>query len=253
MQENRIHNMGYAVQKRNDFISIVIPAWNEKNRLPNYLNQWLVFLPGKFDEFEIIIVDDGSSDGLFEELIKRTEYGKYLFVLRRKHEGKGAAVKAGMLKARGDIVLFCDADGASPVEECTSLYNKHVESGAPIIIASRNANSGANSVKNSFFRHFIGRIFRLIVTFLTDLRFYDTQCGFKLFTSHAVRMIFPKVTTPGWAFDIEVLLWAKKFGLPVFEVPVSWHGMKDSRTKPFRDALPMLLDVIRIKRLVGRP
>jgi len=236
----------------NPEISIVIPAFNEARRLPDYLESWLELLPQKFRSFEIIIVDDGSTDDLFAVLAEHPAFGKVLRVLRQTNQGKGAAVKRGMLSARGHLRLFADADGATPAAEISALLNEYDESRAPIVIGSRLAKAGKTEIKRKWFRHYLGRIFTTLVSAVADLDVYDSQCGFKLFSARAAEKVFSHLEDPGWAFDIELLLWAKKFNFPIVEVAVNWRDVPGSKIKIFKDGLKMIVAVFRIKHRLAK-
>lgn len=233
-------------------LSVVIPAYNEEERLPRYLKEWMEFLDNKGSAYEIIVVNDGSTDHLINVLAEWDEYGKKFRVISQENKGKGSAVRTGMLAAKGDIRLFCDADGSTPVIELAKLLLKYDPKTSPIIIGSRRVIDGENIVHRDPLRHLAGRVFAFILRLITNLRFFDTQCGFKLFSGAAADKIFSISIINGWVFDVEILSLARKCGFAVTEVPISWTHKEGSKVRLASDGVVMLVDAIKIRYRMSR-
>lgn len=228
-------------------ISIVIPAYNEQRRLPKTLLSTLDWCQQNLPSYEIIIVDDGSTDdtpvlsGLFSKQIPEIRH------LLCPHFGKGAAVRMGMLNAVGRYVLFMDADGATPLHEIKT-FHRELQNGCDIAIGSRVVqNPDETQVDTSFHRKIIGRTFAAIVNVFAVPGFADTQCGFKMFRQQVIREIFGRQKLMGFAFDVEVLYIAKALSLEVSEVPVNWVNQPGSKVNILTDSIKMFYDILRIK------
>jgi len=230
-------------------LSVVIPAYNERQRLPAELDRWLTLLRSRGESFEVLVVDDGSRDGTGEYVEEQAKTNPELRLIRNPgNQGKGFSIRNGMLQARGARRLMSDADGATPPGEyyrLLQLYNAEI---FPIVIGARIPLRGMTQVKRRLSRHYSGRIFATLMSILSGLRYYDTQCGFKLFSAQAAAAIFPHVECSRWAFDVEVLIVAEKLGFGVAEAPVNWEEMPGSKLSVFRSAPKMLWDVWRIRR-----
>jgi glycosyltransferase involved in cell wall biosynthesis len=222
-------------------LSIVIPAYNEEARLPATLDRVLAWLDRQQLEFrELIVVDDGSSDRT--TAVAESRAGVRL--LRNPgNRGKGYAVRHGMLEARGEWVLYSDADLSAPIEDATILYKAAAESGAQIAIGSRALDRSLVSVHQSSFREWSGRAFNVIMRAVTGLKFRDTQCGFKLYRGDAAKAVFSRQKLDGFSFDVEDLYLAKQAGLRAIEVPVHWANVEGTKVsmgqgiKSFADLL----------------
>lgn len=215
-------------------LSIVIPAYNEINRLPITLSFIHRYLDGR--EYEVIVVDDGSTDGT-EKLIYRERLIKL-----PANQGKGFAVKKGVLAANGDKILVMDADLATPLREMEKLLASECD----IAIGSR-ALAGSKVYGRIKLRSLAGKVFPFLVRLITGLNFRDTQCGFKLFSKAAAHRIFKSVTSKGFAFDVEVLMLAREYGFSVEEIPIEWYEKPGSKVHVFKDGLHMLKEVYRFK------
>jgi len=233
-------------------ISIVFPAYNEKNRLPRSLRLTKEFMSGTGHSFEIIVVDDGSTDGTPEYAREAlASSGVDLRVLRHEtNRGKGQAVRTGIDAATGKYVLFSDADLSTPIEELPGLLS-HVDDGFDIAIGSRALDRERVEVRQAAGRDYSGRLFNVLVQALLLPGIHDTQCGFKLF----VREIIPELTSrqkiTGFSFDVELLWIARKLGFSIKEVPVRWLNDPETKVKFFSDGPKMILDLLRI-RLIHR-
>lgn len=224
--------------------SVIIPAYNEETRLPATLATLKECLPGH--ECEIIVVDDGSTDCT----ASIAEKAGCRVVCQSLNMGKGAAVKAGIKVARGELILVTDADLATPLTELPKLLAA-LEGGADVAMGSR-AVSGAVVKRASFKRKLSGKVFSIIVRHLTGLKHFDTQCGFKLFRGTVAKELFILAECQGFAYDVEILVLAKALNLTVKEVGVNWIDMPGSKVKLVRDSLRMVKELLEIrKRLDG--
>lgn len=226
-------------------LSIVIPAYNEEARLPRSLQAVAEFVATQADPIEVVVVDNNSQDrthAIADEFAARLPYLRVLFEGR---QGKGAAIRTGMLAARGEYRFICDADLSMPIPEVTRFLPPHL-SGHDIAIGSREA-PGAVRYDEPPHRHLMGRVFNTIVRLLAVPGFQDTQCGFKMFTARAAEALFPLQTLDGWGFDVEVLHAAQKRGYRIVEVPIPWYYKANTRIHPLRDSLDMLREVLKIR------
>jgi dolichyl-phosphate beta-glucosyltransferase len=228
-------------------ISIIIPAYNEENRLPQYLDSILLYFGLRKLSFEVLVVDDGSTDSTSAIVERLMNQNPNVQLIRLPHNrGKGYAVKTGMLQSCGRLRLFADADGATPIEELERL-EKAIECGADVAIASRALHSESCSVKAKFHRKVVGAVFNFIVRALTVKGIKDTQCGFKLFTSKSASTVFPLQKIEDFGFDVELLYISKLKGFHISEVPVNWNDIKGTKVRIIKDSIDMFLDVIRVK------
>ena len=227
------------------FLSVIVPAYNEAARIIATLETLAQYLDGQAYDWEVIIVDDGSDDGT-AELVGRWSSGRDGFCLESiRHGGKGAAVRHGMLAAKGRYRFMCDADLAMPIAHLSDFLAQMSE-GYDIVIGSRQI-AGANRYGESSSRHLMGRAFNTTVHLLAVRGLQDTQCGFKCFSAAAARELFPLQRTTGWGFDVELLYLASKRGMRILEMPIEWHHDADSRLSPFSAGLAMLRDVLAVR------
>jgi dolichyl-phosphate beta-glucosyltransferase len=232
-------------------ISVVIPAYNEEARLGPTLERAMAFLAGRGVPWEIVVASDGSTDRTCEVATATAAGSPHVKVLALSpNRGKGAAVRAGMLAARGDRILFSDADLATPIEELDKL-GAHLDGGADIAIASRAAPGADIRVRQHPMRELMGRTFNTMVRTLVLGGIKDTQCGFKLFTRAAAHDLFGRATVDGFAFDVEVL-WLAQGKYRVAEVPVVWRHIEESKVSPGVDAARMFADLVRLRLRHGR-
>jgi dolichyl-phosphate beta-glucosyltransferase len=226
--------------------TIVIPAYNEADRIVQTLDHILVYACEKQWSVEIIVVDDGSTDATAEIVTNYAIYNPSIRLIRNPvHRGKGHCVRMGVMDATGHVVLITDADLPACMEETSMLFQKLSE-GADIVIGSRWLKPGLQQIRQSFLRRGLGRCFNLLVRLLLGLRFRDTQCGFKAFTNQAANLTFRFQTVSGWAFDAELLVIAKGLRMVVKEVPVRIQHDRRSKLKPFLHGFEMLSEVVRI-------
>jgi dolichyl-phosphate beta-glucosyltransferase len=229
-------------------LTIVIPAFNEARRVGGTLAEVIGFLRTQPWEWDIRVVDDGSRDGTAAvvEEVARTE--PRVVVQCEPHRGKGGAVKAGLLAARGEYRFICDADLSMPIRELQRFLPPALD-GFDVAIGSREGMS-ARRIGEPAYRHLMGRLFNAFVQRLALPGIEDSQCGFKMFTARAVEEIFPLVTVDGWAFDVEVLTIARARSLRIVEIPIEWHFGEQSQLSMVRDGFGMLMELLRIKARV---
>jgi len=242
----------------NDALSVVVPAFNEARRLPALLDALAgegrrAFDAAGLELAEVIVVDDGSTDGTSELVRARSDGAIRLRALRlERNRGKGAAVQAGMLAARGRFGLLTDADMATPLEDVARLAAA-VENGADVAIGSRALPSSDILVHQPGHRELMGKGFNRALRLLTGLPYRDTQCGFKLFRLPAARRLFELQRVSGFAYDAELLVLARQLGLSVAEVGVRWADDRETTVKIFSASSRMALDLLRIAWLARVP
>jgi glycosyltransferase involved in cell wall biosynthesis len=238
--------------RRGVFLSIIVPAHNETRRLPATLTKILGFLDGRDYLYEVIIVENGSTDGTFALAASLAERNEFVRVFQEKRRGKGLAVRRGMLEAVGEYRFLCDADLSMPIEEIVRFLPPALDD-FDVAIGSREA-PGAQVIDEPLRRRRMGRMFNRLVraTVLPGLR--DTQCGFKCFRADAAREIFSRARLDGMAFDVEALYLARRLGFRIVEIPIPWQFDADSRVRALRDSLQMAGDLLRIRfnNAIGR-
>lgn len=226
------------------FLSIIVPAHNEENRLPQTLEQIFTFLETREYTAEVLIVENGSSDKTLEIARKYAARKPALKVFHEEEPGKGNAVKRGMLEASGSYRFMCDADLSMPIEELDKFIPS-AEHGFDIAIASREAESAVRYNEPGY-RHLGGRLINLAVRLLILPGLNDTQCGFKCFRAEVAEAIFLYQSLPGWSFDIEILFIARKWGFRIREVPIQWYFDPETKLRAVNDAVGMLRDIFLI-------
>jgi glycosyltransferase involved in cell wall biosynthesis len=242
--------VGHGNSVSRPLLSIIIPAFNEEERLPDTLTKLADFVRSQSFAVEAIVVDNASTDrtaGIVADFASRYPFIRYLYEARR---GKGAAVRTGMLSGLGDYLLISDADLSVPITE-TKEFLPPVRGNYDIAIGSREI-EGAVRYNEPFYRHLMGRVFNLIVRLLVLPSLHDTQCGFKCFRGDVARALFSASRIDGWSFDVEILCMARRKGYRVIEVPVDWFYGEKSKVNPARDTLVMLREIIEIRRKCRR-
>ena len=239
--------------KQNMFLSIVIPSYNEENNIrTGSLSGMVDYLKDQNYSWEILVVDDGSTDKTVELAKRFAKSHRNIKVLREPHRGKGGTVIAGMLKARGEIIVFDDMDQATPIDQLEKIISKFKE-GFDVVIGSRAGREGAPLIRKT-----MALGFSILRNIVLQLPFKDTQCGFKAFTKTASEKIFRKLqifnnkqsqsgASVSAGFDLEILYIAKKLGLKVAEVPVVWHHKEGTKVNPIKDSWEGLRDLIKVK------
>ena len=227
------------------FLSIIIPAYNEESRLPQTLEQAFSFLAEQEYKAEIIVVENGSNDRTFKIAQELSATFPNLYVFHNDEAGKGKAVQRGMLEARGQYRIFCDADLSMPIGEIARFIPPHNDT--DIVIASREVD-GAIRYGEPHQRHIIGRVFNLIIRLLALPGIHDTQCGFKGFRAEVAEDLFQHQNIEGWAFDVEILYIAKLRGYEILEFPIPWYYREESKISVLKDSFRMFLDILKIRR-----
>ena len=222
-------------------LSLVIPAYNEEPRIKNTLECVYEFLSTQDYSYEVVLCNDGSDDTTGSIAQSFLDKKPNFQLLNLPHRGKGAAVKEGMLVARGQNIFMCDADLAMSLDQI-NLFLAEMSKGFDIAIGSRELVE-SRRFEEPRLRYFAGRVFNLFVKFIAIRKYRDTQCGFKCFSSKSARKIFPLLKTSGWAFDVEVLLLADRWGYSVSEIPIDWHHGSDSKVKFGSAVFQMVKDI----------
>ena len=227
--------------------SIVIPAYNEGERIRKTIEKILAFAAAQQWQVEILIVNDGSTDDTADIVRSYALRHPTLHLIENPgNRGKGYSVKNGMLHSSGDVVLFSDADLSSPIEESLKLFAA-IEAGADVAIGSRWVRTELQIQRQPLHRQLFGRLFNLALRLVLGLHFKDTQCGFKAFTRKSAHTIFPLQQIERWGFDPEVLFLARRFGFRMQEVAVRWAHREGTRINPLRDGVRMLGEMLRVR------
>lgn len=226
-------------------LSVVIPAYNETERLLPTLGAIAVAVSGMGLEWELIVSDDGSKDGT-PDMVEALGWAN-LRVLRHPNTGKGGAVKRGVQAARGERVLFSDADNSTPIEELPRLLAR-LDEGYDVAVGSRVA-EGASEENKSAARKLVSLGLRTVARTLSGVTVQDTQCGFKLFSARAVQELFSRQQMDGFSFDLELLYLARKLNLRVAEVPVRWFDAPGSKVNSVKDSVRFMRDIFAVRRL----
>lgn len=229
--------------------SLIIPAYNEAERLPPYLTAVRAYLADAYpDSHEVLVVDDGSSDGTRARVTAAAaEWPALRLVCHHRNQGKGAAVRTGMLAARGEVRLFADADGATPIGEEGRL-RAALDAGADVVVASRVLDAAGLRRQRQWFRRWTGWAFAQLVHSLLPTSVRDTQCGFKMFRSSVAERLFALSREDGYVFDLELLILAEQLGYHVAEVGVNWTEIPGSKLHMSREWRKILAGVCRIRR-----
>jgi len=227
-------------------LSLIIPAYNEENRLPTTLVQVNDFIQTQPFESEVLVIENGSKDRTFQIAQAFAEQNPRFRAIHEEQRGKGLAVKRGMLEARGEFRFMCDADLSMPVSEIPRFFPPLLEE-VDVAIASREA-SGARRIGEPFYRHLGGRLINWMIRILALPGLHDTQCGFKCFRRQAAEDLFGCLTLTGWAFDVEMLYIARRRGYRMAEIPIPWYFDPESKLSLVSDTLRMGLDLLTIRK-----
>lgn len=228
------------------FLSIILPAHNEEQRLPLTLDQVDAFLKKQSYQAEVLIVENGSQDRTLEIAQAVAARRSYVRVIHEERRGKGLAVRAGMLAAQGQYRFFCDVDFSMPVSEI-NRFIPPMRADSEITIGSREA-PGSVRYHEPYLRHLSGRVFNTLVRWIALPGLQDTQCGFKCFRGDIAAEIFPLQTNTGWTFDVEVLYIARRHGYQIAEVPIPWYFNPESKIRLASDSWHMISDLMTIRR-----
>lgn len=223
-------------------LSVVIPAFNEARRLGPTLDRVTEYLRARDGEHEVLVVDDGSTDDTARRVAAHPDPAVRL-VRQEVNRGKGAALRRGVAESRGARVLLCDADLSTPIEDVERL-DRHLDDGAHVAIGSRAAPGSEVHVHQPYYRELMGKIFNRIIRLLGVRGLRDTQCGFKLLDGDVARRLFRELRTEGFAFDVELVWLARRYGYRIDEVGVRWVDSPDSRVHALFDSAAMLRDVV---------
>ncbi|HVZ80633.1 MAG TPA: dolichyl-phosphate beta-glucosyltransferase [bacterium] len=230
-------------------LSVIIPVFNEQARVGKTLEDSLAYLRRSKLRAEILVVDDGSKDKTVQTVEKAGKKVKGAVALRVLaqgiNRGKGAAVRMGALEAQGDVVLFMDADNATPLSEYEK-FRPWFKRGIPVVIGSRAVDRSQVKVPQPLYRQVLGRAANLVIQVLVVWGIWDTQCGFKAFTREAAKVIFPRQTIERFGFDFELLFLAHKLGFPIQEVPVQWFNSPYSKVR-LGDYFGTLVELLSIR------
>jgi dolichyl-phosphate beta-glucosyltransferase len=227
-------------------LSIIIPAYNEATRLPASLHNLYTYLSDWRDRAEVIVVDNGSTDATAALVRKLAAKWPQLRLLQVAERGKGRAVRAGLLDARGEFSFFCDADFSMPVVEISKFLPPEL----PDVEVAIGVREGPNARRfgEPLARHLMGRVFNLLVRGLVLPGVQDSQCGFKCLRADIGRQLAEAQTISGWAFDVEMLVVARRLGYRIVQIPIHWHYVPSGNIHPFRDSVRMTLDLLAVRR-----
>lgn len=229
----------------NPDLSIIIPTYNEEERILPTLGAMAVVVSGFDYSWEMIVSDDGSKDDTIK-LVEDLDWFN-LHIIKHVNTGKGGAVKRGVMAAQGKRILFADADNSTPIEELTHMMAK-IDEGYDIAVGSRAA-EGAKVENKSSLRKLVSWGLHIVAGTLSGVWVKDTQCGFKLFTREAAHELFNRQHMLGFSFDLELLYLANKLGYKIAEVPVHWYDAPGSKVNSIRDSILFLRDIFTVRKL----
>lgn len=236
------------------YLSVVVPAYQEARRLPASLGRMATYFSQCPFPYEVLIVVEHGSDGTLELAAERmAKQANFQVIDNGPQRGKGYAVRSGILRARGEMVLYMDADLSVPLEEIPhflAYLQNHAE--VDVLIGNRQHIASRIEQRQTPLRQRMGQIFNQVLQSLALLEVRDTQCGFKAFRREAARAIFSRQTIDGFAFDVEILLLARALGYRMADLPVRWINSPESKVRIVRDSLRMLVDTLRMRARVAR-
>ncbi len=241
-------------EKPRGMVSLVIPAYNEEKRLAGTLGRMASYIEHSSFPFEIVVVDDGSTDGTAQLVERFAAKHPWVRLLRHKvNRGKGYAVRTGIFSARGDYIIFTDADLSTPIETADEFL-VHLTNGSDVVVGNRRMHESRLEARQPWIREFLGRIFTRITRFLLRSSITDQTCGFKGFKRPAALEVFHRQSVFDWAFDAEILHIAAKRGLRVRQVPVRWHDESGSKVRVLSACVSSFLSLLVIWRngITGR-
>ena len=227
--------------------SVVIPAYNEARRLEATLDRVLGYVAAQEWKAEVLVVDDGSRDATRDIVLQRAAQSPALRLIDNPgNRGKGYSVRHGVMEARGELILFTDADLASPIEEGEKLLAA-LAGGADMAIGSRWLDKSLQTRPQPLYRRVLGRVFNLALRLVLGMNYKDTQCGFKAFKRQAAEAVFPLQIIERWGFDPEILFLARHLGFRVEEVAVKWAHQENTQINPIKDGLRMFTELLTIR------
>jgi dolichyl-phosphate beta-glucosyltransferase len=227
--------------------SIVVPAYNEAKRLEATLDLVLGYVAAQKWNAEVLVVNDGSKDATRDIVLQRAAHNPALRLVENPgNRGKGYSVRHGVMEARGEFILFTDADLASPIEEGEKLLAA-LAAGADMAIGSRWLDTSLQTRPQPLYRRVLGRVFNLALRLVLGMNYKDTQCGFKAFRRAAAAAVFPLQIIERWGFDPEILFLARRLGFRVDEVAVKWAHQENTKISPIRDGLRMFTELLTIR------
>ena len=229
-------------------LSIVIPAYNEGPHLSSTLKDIAEYLKTTSYDYEVIVVDDGSTDKTADIATSCSVLFKFFTLLKNSpNQGKGYSVKKGVLAAQGDYILFMDADNSTSIDQLEKLM-PGMKHGFDVVMASRRIKGAEVATSQPIYRILLGNIYILLSKFILQSSVQDYNCGFKLYKRAAAQIIFPKLTMDNWSFDSELIFLISKFNLSAVEVPVKWVDQsKTSKVRPLQDGINSLLSLFAIR------
>jgi dolichyl-phosphate beta-glucosyltransferase len=230
------------------YLSVIIPAYNEESRLPGTLKSVLGYLESRSYGSEVILVDDGSTDGTaaFVESVRPETRIPITLIKNEGNRGKGFSVRRGLLAGRGKVRLFTDADLSTPITEFEKMRDL-LDGGRDVVIGSRGMAQSEVLVHQAWYRETMGKTFNLLVRLIAMGGIHDTQCGFKAFSAEFVERVCPHLQIDGWAFDVEMLYLARACGYRIEEVPIRWRNNDNTRVDAVLDSTRMFLELLRIR------
>jgi glycosyltransferase involved in cell wall biosynthesis len=225
--------------------SLVIPAYNESERITASLDKILAYIAQNGWDAEVLVVNDGSRDNTADVIRQYERRSPIVRLLENPgNRGKGYSVRHGMLQARGDVLIFSDADLSSPIYESAKLI-REIEQGADVAFGSRWLEADTQTERQSILRQIAGRVYNLLLRAILGLNYKDTQCGLKAFTREAAEKVFTRQKIERWGFDPELLFIAKKFRMKMVEVPVEWAHDDRSKINPVVDGFKMGMEMLK--------
>lgn len=227
-------------------LSFIIPAYNEASRIEKSLATALEYFSTQPYSWEILVVDDGSADATAEIVRGYADRGITLLAQPR-NQGKGAAVRRGMLEGKGAVRIFSDADFSTPVTETARVLDGL--KGFDIVIGSRAIDTSYVQKHQPWYRETMGKIFNLLVQVVAVRGIHDTQCGFKGFTAAAAEAVFSRTKIDGFSFDVEALYIARRLGFSIKEIPVAWFNDERSTLNPISDSIKMFRELLKVRAL----
>ncbi len=231
----------------NIYLSLIVPAYNEQERLASNLSEIIEYLEGTQKPYELIVVDDGSSDDTISILNDyKAKNSNVKVISYQPNMGKGYAVRMGMLESAGEYIAFSDADLSAPIEDMDKLFCA-IEPDYDIAIGSRAVRGSKLAKHQPLYRELGGKALNLVIRVLAVRGIHDTQCGFKLFRGDLARKIFSMCFINGWSFDVEALYLARKLGFSIIETPVRWSHSEGSKLRPFSAGMQVIKDLVRMR------